>query len=348
MSEHWRGNGPRGWLARVFGEGDNPMRWAVPLYRLWGITVKLHVIFIIFVLIWLIRSISPDSIGFAPTLIMLISVFGLVLLHEYGHCFACRWVEGEADEIMLWPLGGLAFCRPPHQWKAELITVLGGPGVNAVLLPILGLAVLAITGDWRNVVFNPFVPNWPTSSRLLFDVAGIPVGAYLTWTVFWLHYINAVLLAFNMLVPMYPMDAGRVVQSLLWRKLGYEKSLWIACNIGIAAAVVLTIVAFAFSEMLLFGIALFGGFSCWQQKQGLKMMGFEPQYAATYPSEDERPQRKRPTRSQMAAIRKRQEEEARVETLLAKIAEEGMGSLTPRERKFLDRVSQKKRQDRAG
>lgn len=334
MSEHWRGPGPRGWLSRVFGEGDNPMRWALPLYRLWGITVKLHLIFIIFIAIELIRSASPNSIGFWPTLIMLCSVFGLVLLHEYGHCFACRWVKGEADEIMLWPLGGLAYCRPPHHWKPELITVIGGPGVNVVLLPILGAAAWAVTGELRYVVFNPFAPAWP-------------LGGFLEQTVFLLHYVNMVLLAFNVLLPMYPMDGGRIVHCLMWRKMGYEKSLWISCNVGFVAAVVVAIVAFGTGEMLLLGIALFGGLTCWQQKQQLKFMGFEPQYAAAYQAA-EQGRSKGPSRSQLAGIKKRQEEEARFDRLLAKIAEQGMASLTARERKFMDRVSEKKRQGRAG
>lgn len=335
MTENWRGSGPRGFMSRVFGEGDNPMRWALPLYRLWGITVKLHIIFIIFVGIRLISSFGHDSSGFIITAIMIASVFGLVLLHEYGHCFACRWVKGEADEIMLWPLGGLAFCRPPHHWKPELITVLGGPAVNAVLIPVFGAAVYFATGEWRYVLFNPFAPNWPIG------------GGYGVLTIFLLHYVNMVLLLFNVLVPMYPMDSGRIVQCLMWRKMGYEKSLWLSCNIGIGAAVVLVVVAFGAEELLLLGIALFGGFSCWQQKQSLKMMGFEPQYAAAYQAtEDSRP--KKPSRGQLSAIKKRQEEEARFDKLLEKIAKEGMGSLTPRERKFLDRVSEKKRQGKAG
>jgi len=334
VTENWRGGGSRGFLSRVFGEGDNPMRWALPLYRLWGITVKLHLIFILFILIRLITAGSPDSLGFIYTAIMLAIVFGLVLLHEYGHCFACRWVEGEADEIMLWPLGGLAYCRPPHHWKAELITVLGGPGVNAVLLVPLGVASVLVNGGWEYALFNPFSPNWP------------PGGVFEN-TVFMLHYINLVLLLFNLLVPMYPMDSGRIVQCLLWRKMGYEKSLWIACNIGVGTAIALALVALGADTMLLLVIALFGGITCWQQKQGLKMMGFEPQYAAAYEAA-EKSRSKGPSRSQLSAIKKRQEEEARFDKLLQKIAEQGMGSLTPRERKFLDRVSEKKRQGKAG
>ncbi|MEO1007387.1 MAG: DUF6576 domain-containing protein [Planctomycetota bacterium] len=340
MSDGWRtggggagdgGYGRRGFLSRVFGEGDNPMRWAVPLYRAWGISVKLHVIFILFVVIMAISSFRGDLIGPLYTLIYLGSLFGLVLMHEYGHCFACRHVGGEADEIMLWPLGGLAYCRPPHNWRDELITVVGGPAVNAALYPLLAGGVWLATGDWRNAFFNPFAPVWPGDGL-------VPT------LLFSMHFMNLVLLLFNVLVPMYPMDSGRIVQCLLWRKVGYEKSLWIVCNVGMVAAVVVAVVAFAFGAMLLLGIALFGGITSWQQKQSLKMMGYEPQYATAHEPEV----RRGPTRAQLAAIQKRQKEEAEVERLLAKIARDGMGSLSGRERRFLDRVSQKKRDSEAG
>ena len=37
--------------------------------------------------------------------------FVSVLCHELGHCFVARWVDGDATEIMMWPLGGLARVR---------------------------------------------------------------------------------------------------------------------------------------------------------------------------------------------------------------------------------------------
>ena len=42
-----------------------------------------------------------------------VSLFGIVLLHEFGHALACRSVGGRADRILLWPLGGVAFVQPP-------------------------------------------------------------------------------------------------------------------------------------------------------------------------------------------------------------------------------------------
>jgi Zn-dependent protease len=42
-----------------------------------------------------------------------LSLFAIVLLHEFGHALACRQVGGRANEIVLWPLGGVAFVMPP-------------------------------------------------------------------------------------------------------------------------------------------------------------------------------------------------------------------------------------------
>jgi len=350
VSDRWAGSGSygpgggvRGFLSRVFGEGDNPLRWAVPLYRAWGITVKAHVFFLIFIAIELVRSLGPQGLGLPYMAMVLTILFGLVLLHEYGHCVACRRVGGEADEILLWPLGGLAYCLPPHTWQAHLVTVLGGPGVNAALLVPLGACVWAATGEFGAAVFNPFDPPW-----------GVAFASPWLFALFALHYINLVLLLFNMLLPMYPMDAGRVLQCVLWRRMGYERALWHTASVGFVTAILLAVVALLFEQFTLLAVTLFGGLTCWQQKQSLKEMGAAGglggvDLSAAYagPGAHQSP-RAGPTRAQLAAIRKRQKEEAEVERLLAKIARTGMASLTRGERRFLDRVSQKKRDSHAG
>ncbi|GIW74411.1 MAG: hypothetical protein KatS3mg103_0933 [Phycisphaerales bacterium] len=320
-------------LARIFGQGDNPLRWAVTLYRAWGISVRLHVLFIVYVLLQLLASRTGGGFGPAYTALVLGCLFFIVLLHEYGHCIACRLLGGQADEIVLWPLGGLAFCRPPHHWKAELITVLGGPAVNALLLVPLGVLSGVLGGDLRYAVFNPFQPL-------------VPPGGWMVTVVFLLHWVNLVLLLFNMLVPMYPMDAGRVVHCLLWRSMGYHKGLAVACNVGIFSAMVLAVAALAFDRTLLLGIALFGGLTCWQEKSTLQAMAGVDAWA---PPADPNPAAGSrspagPTRAQLAAIKKRQQEDAQMERLLDKIARQGMGSLTTRERRTLDRLAKKKRQ----
>src|SRR5277367_5949560 len=66
-----------------------------------------------------------------------LALFGIVLMHEFGHALACRSVGGQADRIMLWPLGGVAFVQPPSRPGATLWSIAAGPLVNVILAPIL-------------------------------------------------------------------------------------------------------------------------------------------------------------------------------------------------------------------
>src|SRR5438128_11622694 len=72
-----------------------------------------------------------------------LSLFGIVLLHEFGHALACRQVGGRADTIMLWPLGGVAFVSPPPRPGAVLWSIAAGPLVNVILIPVTFLPLLA-------------------------------------------------------------------------------------------------------------------------------------------------------------------------------------------------------------
>ena len=64
-----------------------------------------------------------------------LALFFIVLLHEFGHALACRQVGGQADQIILWPLGGVAYVDPPDRPGAVLWSIAAGPLVNVVLLP---------------------------------------------------------------------------------------------------------------------------------------------------------------------------------------------------------------------
>src|SRR5512138_4007998 len=61
-----------------------------------------------------------------------VALFAIVLLHEFGHALACRQVGGQANQIVLWPLGGVAYVNPPPRPGATLWSLAAGPLVNAV------------------------------------------------------------------------------------------------------------------------------------------------------------------------------------------------------------------------
>jgi Zn-dependent protease len=148
-----------------------------------------------------------------------LALFAIVLLHEFGHALACRQTGGVADRIVLWPLGGIAFVNPPRRPGAMLWSIAAGPLVNVILLPLLSIALVIFRGG----------PESESSDLAIF--------------VFHLWWINLVLLMFNIL-PVYPLDGGQILRSLLWFPLGEIRSLQIASVIGIAASIPLAVLMF--------------------------------------------------------------------------------------------------------
>src|SRR3979409_357385 len=65
------------------------------------------------------------------------ALFTIVLMHEFGHSLACRSVGGQANQIVLWPLGGSAYVSPPPRPGPTLWSIAAGPMVNLMLFPVL-------------------------------------------------------------------------------------------------------------------------------------------------------------------------------------------------------------------
>lgn len=332
-------------VRRVFGDGQDPLNWALPLYTAWGIRVRIHLVFVVLIIAQLIWSISQRHLGWPFMLMGMASLFVLVLLHEYGHCIACRRVGGTADQILMWPLGGLAYCDPPPTWRANLLTTLGGPAVNAALLPILGAAVWALAGPGA-ALFNPFDPSGAVSGLGLSGGGGSPYWLHGLW---WLHYTNLILLLFNMLVPMYPMDSGRVLHALLWRSIGERRALGIAATVGLIVAVVLFVASITFGQNTLLAVSLFGGITCWMERRRLEFhegggAGDDLFYRSAAGLDEFRPDV--PAAHSKAGLKTQEREEAEqveLDRVLAKIAQSGMESLTRTERRTLSRATERRR-----
>src|SRR5438477_9305595 len=118
----------------------------IRLFRFAGIEVFLHFSWFLVAAIYIsgyIRRYESPVWG----VLEYISVFAIVLVHEFGHALACRQVGGIADRIVLWPLGGIAFVNPPPRAGAYLWSIAAGPLVNVALIPIIGLASGIVSQD---------------------------------------------------------------------------------------------------------------------------------------------------------------------------------------------------------
>lgn len=186
-----------------------PRPAGIHLFTLAGIRVSLHWLwFVIAIYEISARRRAYGSIGW--NVAEYVALFVIVLLHEFGHAFACRSVGGRADHIMLWPLGGVAFVRPPQRAGALLWSIAAGPLVNVMLAPFLWYATMHAAQ------------------------AGLSRDAQQFVSV--LNFMNLGLLIFNML-PIYPLDGGQILRALLWFVTGPATSLLVASILGIVGAV---------------------------------------------------------------------------------------------------------------
>lgn len=225
---------------------DFTFGWSFPLFRVFGIAVRMHWAFLLMVGIWL----WPFNADWPMQLAECGILFGSVLLHEFGHSLACRSVGGKADRILLWPFGGLAECNPPLNPWASLWTTLCGPAVNILLMAAAALVLRAHGPDSAAVhAFaekNQYAPDEVMALAKSFvflnplDTGAVAplYGALGKWMGH-VYVLNFGLFAFNMACVCYPMDAGRVVQEILWLFVGYARSLWWATNISFVFALLM-------------------------------------------------------------------------------------------------------------
>ncbi|MDB5305977.1 MAG: Peptidase family [Gemmataceae bacterium] len=114
----------------------DPMSWAIPVFRAFGIQVKVHIFFFVITIGLFLRVVldKHNPIWWVDVFLFTVVVlFGIILLHEFGHAFGARYVGGDSKEILIWPLGGLAFVEVPHNWRANFLVAAAGPGVNVLI-----------------------------------------------------------------------------------------------------------------------------------------------------------------------------------------------------------------------
>lgn len=214
----------------MFRSGQGSIR----LFKIKGIDVYLHWSWFL-VALYEIQARKGQYSSVAWNVIEYLALFAIVLTHEFGHALACRSVGGSADTIMLWPLGGVAYVSPPQRPVATLWSIAAGPLVNVALTPVLWIAAnlqgQASTSDLHTLL----------------------------WQVF---KINLGLLIFNIL-PIYPLDGGQILRSLLWFPFGRARSLLIASVLGFVGVAGFVLLALWEQSVWLGLIAAYAGMNCW-------------------------------------------------------------------------------------
>ena len=196
------------------------LAWSLKLFRIRGIQLAVHVSFLLLLGFIAWEGYSEDGwTGVGWNVATLLAFFTCVVLHELGHSFTARHYGVGARRILLMPIGGMAeFDAIPRQPVQELLITLAGPAVNFLIAAVLWLFV-GVPAGW------PGHP--PGSIDFSADATGF-AQLLLTW--------NLLMGLFN-LVPVFPMDGGRILRALLATRLPYLRATFIAATVGKVLAV---------------------------------------------------------------------------------------------------------------
>lgn len=210
---------------------------SIKLFRLFGIDVYVHWAW--FLAFWYFTSRPHEYSNYGWNALEVLGLFLIVLIHEFGHQLACRQVGGTTSDIVLWPLGGVAYVNPPQRPGAQLWSIAAGPLVNVILIPILA-GLVSVSSHLRWYDTNP------NAYELVHSI----------------YVINYVLLVFN-LFPVYPLDGGQILRSLLWFVFGRANSLLAASIIGFIGVAGLFVFALLAKSIWIGIMAVFVLMSCW-------------------------------------------------------------------------------------
>lgn len=324
---------------------NNPLYWSFGLGSWFGIRIRVSWLMPL-LLVWLLLEFKL-RMGGAIFAALVVSV----LLHEIGHILAARAMDGGGDEILIWPLGGLAFVNPSSAPLAQFVTAIGGPVVNLLLCGLFLPAVLAADDITLSQALNPLV--LPMSADGFGETSLVLDFQILMFSLNWM------MLLIN-LVPVFPLDGGQVLRSWLTSRLGATLATEVAIRCAYVAGVVLAILAMlVFKHVILLGIAFLIVLLAMQESFQLQsgesfddsFMGYD--FSQGYTSLERAELSKgeprpglltrwlesRRMEKQRRIEEQQQQVEQQLDAILAKVHEHGLSALNPSERRLLKRAS---------
>jgi len=210
--------------------------WLVGRFR--GTEIRFH-FSMLFSLVFAYFIFRPaDLQGVLIAVLWLVGIFVCVLLHEMGHTLTAQLLGVEVKSIVIWPLGGFTtLTHKPEKPLHNLLIAGSGPLVNIALMVLFGTLYFWLSLILPNNILSEGRFTW--DDQLMSFVST-------------LAFLNLILVAFNIL-PIYPLDGGDMMRSILEMFLGRPRADLITMIVSIPVLLCLvTLGIFTRDYILLF------------------------------------------------------------------------------------------------
>jgi len=324
---------------------DNPLYWSVSCGN-WFMTHVRMSLFVPLMAVCICVNLYPHlKLGIVFSVILLVTL----VIHEFCHIMAVRLTGGVGNEILIWPLGGLAFVQPAGSFRSQFLTPAAGPISNLLICGIVFAPVVRSGRLWH--LLNPFVfpPDILLSDTIALDLMVL---------IFWCNWI---LLLVNLL-PVFPLDGSRMLLAVLKNRVDVESAVETAIRVSFGCAMLMMVVGLMVSGawIVFLGSTLFIlTLLEWIQMRTSEslddsFMGYD--FSQGYTSLERSTKQNQPTAKRNPGFihrwreRRRAEKERRarleeeqvqqqLDAILEKVHLYGIGSLSDAERRQLNRAS---------
>ncbi|WP_438482961.1 site-2 protease family protein [Oleiharenicola lentus] len=202
------------------------------MFKVFGIQLAVHASFLLLLGYYAYDGWTTAGLpGVVWQTWLILLFFVCVVMHELGHSLTARRYGVRVPRILLLPIGGMAeMDHIPRKPSAELWITVAGPAVN------FGIAAILFPFVWQMEKTGAYVSEHS-----------------LNGLVYQLLQANLVMGVFNLL-PVFPMDGGRILRALLAIKLPFLKATKVAVTISRILAPIFAGVAFFYLNWPMMGI----------------------------------------------------------------------------------------------
>ena len=128
------------------------MQWVLPLFTAGRLSVRVHVVMVLYIAFELVLSVSGARLGILHIGAALGALALNVIFREVCRAVAAQSLGAEPLPLVLWPLGSLSSHEVPGPKLARMVVALGGTATGAALAVTLA-GVLLLAGVKQDLIF---------------------------------------------------------------------------------------------------------------------------------------------------------------------------------------------------